>query len=157
MVLLCLLETWRSFLGKLYLLWPWRWLKQFFGQVIFLMTLKMIEEIFWASYIPYDLEDDWRGFLWQVVSLITLKMIEEVILASYIPYNLEDDWRGDFDKLYLLWPWRWSKRFLWQVVSLRTLKMIEKGSFFFFGQVESVINLKMIEDGCLFFGKLNPL
>jgi len=76
-------------------------LKKFSWQVVSLMTLKMIEAIFWASYIPHDLEDDRRGFLWQVVSLITLKMIEEVILTSCISYDLEDDRRGFFGKLGL--------------------------------------------------------
>jgi hypothetical protein len=50
-------------------------LTKFSWQVVSLITLKMIEEIFWASYI----------------FLITLKMIEEAILTSCISCDLEDD------------------------------------------------------------------
>jgi membrane protein DedA with SNARE-associated domain len=44
-------SIWRSMVMSL------GYFKKFSWQVVLLITLKMIEEFFWASYIPYNLED----------------------------------------------------------------------------------------------------
>jgi hypothetical protein len=129
----CLLESWRSFLGKLYLLYNLEDDQR--GDFHKLSLLYNLEDDqrgdFHKLYLSCDLEDDRRGDFHKLYLLWPLKMIEEVSLASCIPYNLEDDWRGEFFCF-------------WQVESVRNLKMIEEGCLFFW-QVESIINLKMID------------